>query len=190
MSKNREKDNVIDDSGLWQAVERARERRRALGIEEPETDFSAAIEKWKERQLDVFQLRLEMEPVVPDTVASLQSRLRDTIDQVIAASGLDALLKGRQPQPTFAQPLPTPEGLEIVIAFLAFAVQVTPLAWPHLKAFLTQLGARLSQATPLTIKADITIGEKKVQVKGLTPEDAMRVITEEYEVYFQPRAQG
>ncbi|MFB0533710.1 MAG: hypothetical protein ACETWR_01885, partial [Anaerolineae bacterium] len=134
--------------------------------------------------------KLEVKAFRPDTVVSVQARLKEVIEEVVAASGLDTLLRGQEPELVFAQGLPTKEGVDIALMVLAFVLHEAPTAWPHLKAFLELLGTRLKKATPTTINADITIGKKKVHVKGLTPEDAIKVITEEYEVYFRPRPKG
>jgi hypothetical protein len=194
MNAKRDQDNVIDDSRLWQAVERAREKRKALGIEAPATDLTAAIRKWEEKEMakgeEAFELELEVQVFRPDTVTSVQARLKEVIEEVFAASGLDALLRGQKPQLVFAQGLATKEGADTALMVLAFVLHEAPTAWPHLKAFLELLGTRLKKATPTTINADITIGKKKVHIEGMTPEDAIKVITKEYEVYFQPRRKG
>jgi len=194
MNAKRDEDNVIDYSGLRQAVERVREKRKALGIEAPATDLTAAIRKWAEKEMtmreEAFELKLEVQAFRPDTGASVQARLKEVIEEVIVASGLDALLRGQKPQLVFAQGLPTKEGVDIALMVLAFALHEAPTAWPHLKAFLELLGTRLKKAAPTTINADITIGKKKVHIEGMTPEDAIKVITKEYEVYFRPRRKG
>ena len=194
MNQERNEGNVIDDSGLWQAVERAREKREALGIEAPATDLKAAIRKWEEKEMamgeEAFELELEVPVFRPHTVGSVQARLKEAIEEVVAASGLDALLRGQEPQLVFAQGLATKEGVDTALMVLAFVLHEAPTAWPHLKAFLELLGTRLKKATPTTINADITIGKKKVHIEGMTPEDAIKVITEKYEVYFRPRYKG
>lgn len=139
---------------------------------------------------EAFELKLEVQAFRPDTVASVQAGLKEVIEEVVAASGLDALLRGQEPQLVFAQGLPTREGVDIALMVLGFVLHEAPTAWPHLKNFLELLGTRLKKAAPTTINADIAIGKKKVHVEGMTPEDAIKVITEEYEVYFRPRHKG
>jgi len=139
---------------------------------------------------ELFELRLEVPFVPPDNSAIVSSRLKEAISKAAVDSGVEKVVAEGKLEPTFGQRLPTKEEVDIVLAILAFTIEQAPKAWPHLKAFLEQLWARLQKATPIAIKADITIGKKKVHVEGLTPDDAIKVITKEYEVYFQPRSQG
>ena len=139
---------------------------------------------------ELFELRLEVPVFAPDKPAIVTSRLKEAISEAAADSGLEKVVAEGKVEPTFGQLLPTKEEVDIILAVVGFAIQQAPTAWPHLKVFLDQLSARLHKTTPIKIKADITIGKKKVHVEGLTPDDAIKFITKEYEVHFKPRPQG
>ena len=139
---------------------------------------------------ELFELRLEVPVIAPDKSVIVSSRLKDAISKAAVDSGVEKVVAEGKLEPTFGQLLPTKEEVDIILAVVGFTIQQAPTAWPHLKAFLEQLWGRLQKTTPIAIKADITIGKKKVHVEGLTPDDAIKFITKEYEVHFKPRPQG
>jgi hypothetical protein len=139
---------------------------------------------------ELFELRLEVPVIVPDKPAIVTSRLKEAIGEAAVDSGVEEIVVEGKLEPTLGQLLPTKEEVDVILAVVGFAIQQAPTAWPHLKVFLEQLQARLHKTTPIKIKAEITIGKKKISVKELTPDDTFRLITKEYEVHFKPRPQG
>lgn len=140
---------------------------------------------------ELFELRLEVPVFAPDKSAIVSSRLKEAISEAAVDSGVEEIVVEGKLEPTFGQLLPTKEEVDIILAVVGFAIQQAPTAWPHLKAFLEQLRARLQKATPgAEIKGEITIDKKKIRFEGFTDEDTIKVITKEYKVYFQPRSQG
>ena len=137
-----------------------------------------------------FELRLEVPVIAPDKPAIVTSRLKEAIREAAVDSGVGKVVVEGKLEPTLGQLLPTKEDVDIILAVVGFAIQQAPTAWPHLKVFLEHLQARLQKTTPTKIKADIAIGKKKISVKELTPDDAFKLITKEYEVHFKPRPQG
>lgn len=87
--------------------------------------------------------------------------------------------------PTFAQGLPTKEEIELIVAVLALAKAGLDV-WPEIRKFLRSLAARLEKTLPVKMDFEARIGGKKIRVKGLTPEDAVRVIVDECEVHLRP----
>ncbi len=131
-----------------------------------------------------LELRLEVPVIAPDTPETMGAHIRQVILEAEAEAGLEEQL------PVFAQRLPTAdevtEVLKLIVAVLSLA-KVSIEVWPKIRKFLRGLADRLEKKLPATINAEVCIGDKKVKVEGLTPRDAMAVIIDEYEVYFQPR---
>ena len=135
-----------------------------------------------------FELRLEIPFSAPENPAVVSSRLKEAISEAALDSGVREIVKEGNVEPTFGQQLPTEEEVGMILAVLTFIIGELPKAWPHVEAFLEQLRARLRRTSPgTTIKADITIGKKKMHFDGFTDEDTIKVITREYKVYFEPR---
>ncbi|MCK4470842.1 MAG: hypothetical protein KAW49_03550 [Anaerolineae bacterium] len=130
-----------------------------------------------------FELRLEIPVIAPDTPETVGVYVRQAILEAEAEAGLT-----EQP-PTFAQGLPTKEEIELIVAVLALA-KVGIEVWPEIRKFLRSLATRLGKTLPVKVNAEVRIGDKTVKVEGLTPEDAVRVIIDEYEVHFRPRKRG
>jgi hypothetical protein len=137
-----------------------------------------------------FYLRLEIPVVAPDTPTTVSSQLKRAISKAAVDSDVEKVIARGKVEPTFEQRLPTKEEVELSIAILTFVIHEAPTAWPHLKAFLEYLGARLKKTTPIKINVHIIIGSKKVHVEGLTPGDAFKLATKECEMYLLPPTKG
>jgi len=127
-----------------------------------------------------FELRLEIPVIAPDTPKTVSAYVHQAILEAEAEAGLT-----EQP-PTFAQGLTTKEQIELIVAALAL-VKVTIEAWPEIRKFLRGLAVRLGKTLPVKMSFEASIGDKKIRVEGLTPEDAVCVLIDEYEVSLRPR---
>jgi hypothetical protein len=134
-----------------------------------------------------FELRFEIEPIAPDTLVYAKSQLHSVIVEAIDQSELGQhALDG--PQTTFEQHLPlTKEGVETAVLVLQFALEHGPSAWKMFKSFLAYLQLHASQASTKSVEIDLKIGDLEIKAKGVTFDDAVSVVTEEYEVEFRPR---
>ena len=141
---------------------------------------------------ELFELRLEVPFVAPDNSAIVSSRLKEAIREAAVDSGVEKVVVEGTLEPTFGQSLPTKEDIGLVLAALSFAIQVGELAWPHLKAFLEKLQARLQKTSSgQRVTAHFRIDDKEVRFENFaTREDALVVLTKEYKERFQPRPQG
>lgn len=137
---------------------------------------------------ELFELRLEVPFVAPDNAAIVSSRLKEAIGRAAVDSGVEKVVVEGTLEPTFGQSLPTREEVGFVLAVLSFAIQVGPIAWPHLKAFWENLQTRLQKTSPgQRVTAHFRIDDKEVRVENFTKEDAIVVLTKEYEARFKPR---
>jgi len=134
-----------------------------------------------------FELRFEIEPIVPDTLINAKSQFQAVIAEAIAESQLDKYVV-EEPKATFEQHLPlTKEQVEIATLVLAFVMKEGPQAWQIAKTFLTCLKTRLKRTHPKKVDFTVKVGNKEISAKGLSLDDAVKVIIEKYEVEFRPR---
>ena len=134
-----------------------------------------------------FELKFEIEPIAPDTLVDAKSQFQAAIAEAIADSQLDQYVI-EEPKIVFEQYLPlTKEQVEIATVIVAFVMKEGPQAWQTAKTFLTYLRTRLKRTRSKEVDFALRIGSKVVTVKGLSLDDAVKVIIEEYEVELQPR---
>ena len=133
-----------------------------------------------------LELRLEVEPVVPDTAAVVQSRLRAAIDEMMAAGEFEEMSPGSEPELIYARGLPGLEEIALVVAVLSVLLEI-PQAWPHVKPFLQRLASRLKKVSPGEINVEITIGDRRIRVEGLAAGEAFEVLTRDHEIAFEAR---
>ena len=119
-----------------------------------------------------FELSLEVPVFSPDKPAEVGSQIREAIREAALDSGLAEVVGADELEPRFAQSLPSKGDIEIVKAVVAFAIQEAPKVWPYLQAFLERLRARLQgTASAERIKAEISIGSRKIRFEGFTKDD-------------------
>ena len=134
-----------------------------------------------------FELKFEIEPIVPDTLTDAKSQFQTAIAEAIAESQLDKYVV-EEPKATFEQHLPlTKEQVEIATLILAFVLKEGPQAWQIAKNFLNYLKARLKKAHPTKVDFTVKMGDKEISAKGLSLDDAVKIVIEKYEVEFRPR---
>ncbi len=134
----------------------------------------------------VFEFKFEIEPIVPDTLVSAKSRFQAAIAEAIAESQLDASVVEKS-KTTFEQNLPlTKEQVETATLILAFVIKEGPQAWQVVKNFLTCLKTRLGKTQPKEVGFTLKVGRKEISAKGLSLDDAFKVIIEKYEVELRP----
>jgi len=134
-----------------------------------------------------FELKFEIEPIVPDTLTDAKSQFQTAIAEAITESQLDKYVV-EEPKTTFEQHLPlTKEQVETVTLILAFVTKEGPQAWQIVKTFLTYLKARLKKTHPKKVDFTVKVGSKEISARGLSLDDAVKVIIEKYEVEFRPR---
>ena len=137
-----------------------------------------------------LEIRFDLEPIVPDTPASIKSHFDAALKDAMAESALQEALAS-EPRVAFEQHLPsiTPEQVaEITTITLAFVLQEGPTIQEYVKKFLDFLLARLSKKAPTTIDAKWRMGEREIELKGLSPDtDGIKAIINDYEVIMRPR---
>lgn len=134
-----------------------------------------------------LEIQFEVEPVVPDTSADVKAYFDSALQEALTKSELQPSLED-EPRVTFSQHLPlTKEQVEIATILLAFTLKEAPYIWQYTKAFLDLLVTRLSQKSPVKINFELKIDGKKIRATGLSPKDAVKVITEKYEAELRPR---
>jgi len=134
-----------------------------------------------------FELKFEIEPIVPDTLVDVKSQFQAAIAEAIAESRLDQYVV-EEPRATFEQHLPlTKEQVEIATLILAFVIKEGPQAWQIAKTFLNYLKTRLRKTHPKKVDFTVKIGNREISAKGLSLDDAVKVIIEKYEVELRPR---
>jgi len=134
-----------------------------------------------------FELRFEIEPIVPDTLVDVKSQFQTAIAEAIAESQLDRYVV-EEPRATFEQYLPlTKEQVEIAKIILAFVIKEGPQAWQITKTFLTYLKTRLKKTPPTQVDFTVKVGGREISAKGLSLDDTVKIIIEKYEVEFRPR---
>lgn len=135
-----------------------------------------------------FELKFEIEPIVPDTLTSAKAQFQAAIAEAIAESQLNEYV-AEGPKATFEQHLPlTKEQVEIATLVLAFVLKEGPQAWQIAKNFLSYLKARLKKAQhPTKVDFTVKMGDKEINAKGLSLDDAVKIVIEKYEVEFRPR---
>ena len=135
-----------------------------------------------------FELKFEIEPIVPDTLTDAKSQFQAAIAEALAESQLDKYVV-EEPKATFEQHLPlTKEQVEIATLILAFVLKEGPQAWQIAKNFLNYLKARLKKMQPTKVDFTVKVGDKEISAKGLSPEDDfVKIVIEKYEVELRPR---
>jgi hypothetical protein len=134
-----------------------------------------------------FELKFEIEPIVPDTLTDAKSQFQAAIAEAIAESQLDEYVV-EEPKATFEQHLPlTKEQVEIATLVLAFMLKEGPKAWQIAKNFLNYLKTRLKKMQPTKVDFTVKMGDKEISAKGLSLDDAVKIVIEKYEVELRPR---
>jgi hypothetical protein len=133
-----------------------------------------------------FELKFEIEPVVPDTLTNAKAQFQAAIAEAIAESQLDKYVV-EEPRATFEQHLPlTKEQVEIAKLILAFVLKEGPQAWEIAKNFFNYLKTRLKKTQPTKVDFTVKMGDKEISAKGLSLDDAVKIVIEKYEVEFRP----
>lgn len=125
-----------------------------------------------------LEIRLEIEPFLPDTVAIVEGRLESVVDEMLASGELGELLVGGRPRLVFAQGSPD-QPLMLAIAVLSLMCDV-PQAWPHVKPFLERLWLRLRGTTRGEVGIELAIGGRRVRVEGLHVGEGIEVRFDDY----------
>ena len=134
-----------------------------------------------------LEIQFQLEPIIPDTSASIKSYFDTVLTDAMTESTLQEFLTS-EPRVTFEQHLPlTKEEVEIATIVLAFVLKESPNIWQYMKPFLDLLVARLSKKAPTSISFVLQIGDKKIKATGLSPDDAVKIITKKYEAEMRPR---
>jgi len=129
-----------------------------------------------------FELKFEIEPIVPDTLVDVKSQFQAAIAEAIAESQLDQYAV-EEPRATFEQHLPlTKEQVEISTLILAFVIKEGPKAWEIAKNFFTSLKIRLEKKPPKKVDFTMKIGSKQISAKGLSLDDVVKVVIDKYEL--------
>ena len=129
-----------------------------------------------------FELKFEIEPIVPDTLVDVKSQFQAAIAEAIAESRLDQYVV-EEPRATFEQHLPlTKEQVEIATLILAFAIKEGPKAWEIAKNFFASLKTRLKRKPPKKVDFTMKIGSKQISAKGLSLDDVVKVVIDKYEL--------
>lgn len=132
-----------------------------------------------------FEIRLEIKPFVPDTVAIVEARLASIADEMDAWEELGGLSAGARPEPVFAQASPD-QALMLAIAVFSLLCEV-PQAWPHVKPFLERLWHRLRGTTRGQITLELAIGGRRLRVEGLHLGEDVEVGFDDYIVQLKGR---
>lgn len=135
----------------------------------------------------LIELQFEIEPIVPDTLFSAKSEFQAAISEAFAESRLGEYVV-EEPRATFEQRLPmTKDQLELATLILAFIIKEGPQAWEMAKNFLTSLRARLKKKPPRKIDFSMKIGSKEISAKGLSLDDAIKAVIDNYELELQKK---
>jgi hypothetical protein len=130
----------------------------------------------------LLELQLEIEPIVPDTLADVKSDYQGAIAEALAESQLDEYLV-EEPKATFEQRLPlTKDQVELATLILAFMIKEGPQAWEIAKNFLISLKTRLRKKPPKKVHLTLRIGSKEISAKGLSLDDTVSVVIDKYEL--------
>ena len=143
--------------------------------------LGGGIEMAEER----LEIRLEIKPFVPDTVAIVEGRLESIVDEMVASGELGGLSVGGRPGLVFAQASPD-QTLTLAIAVLSLICEV-PQAWPHVKPFVERLWLRLRGTTRGEISIELAIGGRRVRVEGLHLGEGVEVSFDDYIVQLKRR---
>src|SRR3990172_5213608 len=124
----------------------------------------------------VIELRLEVEPISPDTPSTVSSLIKEAIDESITASGIKHVISPQELSIVFEQHLPTPQDLVLVVSIIQLMITADPQFFSRIKIFLDYLFAnvKFKKAAPQKINAKISMGDKKIEVKNLSVEDAIK----------------
>jgi hypothetical protein len=129
-----------------------------------------------------FELKFEIEPIIPDTLVDVKSQFQAAIAEAITESQLDRYVV-EEPRATFEQHLPlTKDQVEIATLILAFAIKEGPKAWEIAKHFFTSLELRLQKKPPKKVDFILKIGSKQISAKGFSLDDAVKVVIDKYEL--------
>ena len=132
-----------------------------------------------------LEVRVEIQPIVPETVASVEELLESMLEEMNDWDELSELCPAGRPRLVFAQASPD-QPLTLAIAVLSLLCEV-PQAWPHLKPFLERLWLRLRRVTSGEISIEIAIGPRRVRVEGLHAGEGAEVRLDDYIVQLKRR---
>jgi len=135
-----------------------------------------------------FELRVELEPIAPETMTSAKSQLHTALLKALKASTLtDHAVE--TPRIAFEQYLPlTKEEVETTAIVLQFVIEKGPEAWRILRTFIAQLAPRLATTSSKTVEFTLTVNGKQVKAKGLSLEDTVKVVMDDYAAELGPDA--
>ncbi len=123
-----------------------------------------------------IELRLEVEPIKPDTPAIISSLMKDAIYESISSSKIEQTILSQKPSVVFQQNLPTKEELSLIIAFTQLVITAGQIFYPKIKVFLEHLftSNKLKKSAPTKINFELSIGDKKIAAKNLNVEDTFK----------------
>jgi len=142
-----------------------------------------------------FKLRLEVPFSPPDDRDVVVSRLKAAINEAVVESGIEAVTDDGKVKRTYGQELPSPDEVKEVIGLITAVVKLmvvlTPIVWPHIKAFIERLRAKMQHdPAAAKIRIDIIANGREIHLDGLTESDAFALFIGECEVIFQSRSEG
>lgn len=132
-----------------------------------------------------LEVRIEIQPIVPETVASVQALLESMLEEMNAWDELSELYPEGRPRVVFAQASPD-QQLTLAIGVLSLLCEV-PQAWPHVKPFLERLWLRLRGLSTGDITIELAIGGRRVRAEGLHAGDGVEVRLDDYIVQLKRR---
>jgi hypothetical protein len=132
-----------------------------------------------------LEVRIEIEPMVPETVGSVQALLESVFEEMNAWDELTALRPADGPRLVFAQASPD-QVLTLAIAVLSLLCEV-PQAWPHVRPFLERLWLRLRGVTSGDITLELAVGGRRVRAEGLHAGDGFELRLDDCIVQLTPR---
>lgn len=140
---------------------------------------------------EVMELRLEVESIMPDTPSTVSTLIKEAVDESIYSSGIDQI-PSHKPSIVFEQHLPSTEEMGLIVSVVRLVIDVDPLFFSRIKSFFEYLfsNIKLKKVAPTKINAKLAIGDKTIEIKNLSIEDTLKIITKDYEILFMPNKKG
>lgn len=128
-----------------------------------------------------LDLEFDVEPILPETVATLPPYIQSSVAEAVAESGIESLLAS-EPRITYEQHLPltpvplTPEQIEMLQVGVKFLILVGPALWKGTKILVDGIMSRIGRKGEAKVRAKIQIDGRTIEIAGLSPDEASKVL--------------